>query len=257
MKKYASKIRSSHIVIGTVILVFVLGAGLTKRTLSSGRASQNVMDQTTAKPLRIDNKTSALEIADVERLKPSRVRLTLKNTSDKGITAFALSESDSSSIEIDLFPDLLLPGQTRIETFTLPPVKGEENVVEILCVIFDDQTSEGKISVVNRIQEDRLGGRLAATSMHPHLKQILDASDGDLLTALREARLAVLSLSRPQEVQPLSHTEGGFNSAKELVLINLDDLLSESQHRCDIECLRRRLSYIEQREYRKMIIPRR
>jgi hypothetical protein len=255
MKRY-KKVYLPYFFMGAIILLFILGPDLTRHTFSSGSITQDSLIQTTNKPIRIDNKTSAFEVIAVERLERNRIRLTLKNNFDKGITAFSISLGDYS-VEPDLFPEMIASGQTRVETCTLPPVKEQENVVEISCVIFDDETSEGNSSPVDRIKESRLGSRLAATSMQPYLKQISDASDQDLMAALREARFTILNIPRPQKVQPDSHTEGGFNSAKELVLINLKDLLSESPNRCDIACLRRRLSRIEQREYHKMISPRR
>lgn len=252
MRIFKNKIHLLYIFIGMVILVFMLGVNLARRTFSSGSIAQDHISQTAMKPLRIDNKTDAFEIVDVERLEPHRVRLTLRNNSDKGITAFALSVCDYS-IEPDFFPEMLAPGQSHVETFTLPPITKQENVVELLSIIFDNQTSEGNSSVVKRMKEYRLGKRLAATVLQPHLQRILNASDRELLPALQEAKSAVLNLSRPPEVQPSSHTEAGFNTAKENVLIDFDRLQVASQEGCDIACLRGRLLNIKQREHRKVI----
>lgn len=252
MRIFKNKVHLLYIFTGIVILIFMLGVSLTKHAFSSGATAQDNISQTAIKPLRIDNKTGAFEIVDVERLEPRRVRLTLRNKSDKGITAFSLSVGDYS-IEPDFFPEMLAPGQTHIETFTLPPVTKHENVVELVSIIFDDQTSEGNSSVVKRMQEYRLGKRLAATVLQPHLQRILNASDRDLLPVLQEVKLVVLNLPRPPDVEPSSETEAGFNTAKDNVLIDFERFQAESQEGCDTECLRDRLLIIKQREHRKVI----
>ncbi|MEW6209911.1 MAG: hypothetical protein AB1631_16215 [Acidobacteriota bacterium] len=201
------------------------------------------------------NFTRNFKVVDLKKEK-GRVRLKLRNDYDKAITAFSFSPTGPSrySIEPDFFPEMIAPGQTHEEVFRLPDDSGPERIIIIGAVIFDDETGDGDKGRIARMKDYRLGKRLAATHILPHLQNILNGRDEQLMMRLQGAKLAIRYLPIPAQVQPSSHVEAGFKTAVEHILMNLDEIEADKQKGTEDSFLRHRLDRIKERERRKSLV---
>ena len=118
--------------------------------------------------------------------------------------------------------------------------------------MFDDDTSEGDPSCVRRIKEYRLGRKLAAQHVIPHLRALIDLPAGRLIPALQAARSSIRAIPVPADAVSSFNVKAGFNDGRENVVMDLDRLESAVQAGCNDDCTRRRLSSFHDRERRRV-----
>lgn len=175
-------------------------------------------------PLRVLNKTR-LEVIDVERNEENRARLKvyLKNSYKKPVCGYIIGTTDYT-IEPDLFPHCLQPGDVLVRRITVPRTRGRpEHIVRIVTVVFDDNTAEGDQSGAARIL-DRRNGRVAArTEILPHLVALLKEREVELLPALRSARSKIEATRLSQENSRSFEFRAGFENAKESITLDLSE----------------------------------
>ena len=242
--------RRQRVILLAMIVVFGSACYFAQGSWSSSRRGVSGQGQEGPKPLRLENRTSAFEVVGVEKV-GQRARLTLKNNYDRPITAFSLSMG-MGGIDVELFPEAIAPGATHVEAFTLPPTATPESVVEVSAVVFDEEMGDGDFRFLRRITERRLGKRLAAAAIYPHLQRAAAAleDDGDLLSAVSDAKAALSTLAGPEQwMSP--DVKGGFRSEKELIKIQLDELDASSRNGLDHQQIRWRLGYLKERELGK------
>lgn len=238
-----------------VLVVFIgviLSTGAITSRTSSQETNQNPPNQF---KIVVRSFTQNLKVVDLKK-EGIRVRLKLRNDYDKAITAFSFSPAGPSrySMEPDLFPEMIAPGQTYEEVFMLPSDSGPERVIVIGAVIFDDETGDGDKARITRMKDYRLGKRLGATHIVPHLQRILNGSDEQLLPRLQEAKLAIRYLPIPAQARPSFHVEAGFKTAVEHILMNLEEIETDKQKGAEDSSLRHRLDRIKERERRKRLV---
>lgn len=234
-----------------ISIIFISCIFLALGTTPSRTSSQDSA-QRPLQPFKITVRSFAQNFRVIDmKIEGPRVRLTLRNDYDKGVTAFSISPS-SYYIEPDLYPEMIAPGQTHEESFRLPAGSGSDKIISINAVVFNDGTGDGDTKRVVAIKNYRLGKRLAARWMLPYLQDLLDVPEEQLQQRLRSAKTALRNISSPSEAGKSFDIEAGFKTAIENVLIDIENLEVEARKQRGASHSRNRLIYIKEREQRKL-----
>lgn len=191
-------------------------------------------------PLRIVNRTQAFSVIRAER-GSNEFSITLKNNSDKTITAFSISPTKGFTITEEFvlgeISDIgIAPSALFSKTYpTLVSIQPQS--IEIKALVFDDGTAEGDTRAVRQIEDSRLGQQIQIRRAIKELGNYLAKSNGDvselkrnLGTALNSADdetlniLTELNPSRTTTGQPLSaDLREGLNNGRQNVLRRLSE----------------------------------
>ncbi|HSK72840.1 MAG TPA: hypothetical protein VK892_14155 [Pyrinomonadaceae bacterium] len=129
----------------------------------------------------IENKTRSLVVESVKELgeknNRNEIEVTFKNNYDKSIAAYRVRVSEEFNGKINVSGVerggliagwVLRPNDSKIEKFIVNS-EGKTRLT-IAAVIFEDGTGDGEISELNRLQEIRIGVRMAFQKIVPILQ---------------------------------------------------------------------------------------
>jgi len=127
--------------------------------------------------LKVQTKTPALKVVNLEKDVDNEViKITLKNKSDKVITAYDIQVGIGTVIS-DLITEelsennLLYPGGECIETYELQ-TGIETKGISVLAVLFQDKTSDGDPVYIKDMQDYRLGVKMGIAESLNFFKEI-------------------------------------------------------------------------------------
>ncbi|HYP28206.1 MAG TPA: hypothetical protein VE262_15935 [Blastocatellia bacterium] len=134
--------------------------------------------------VEIKNETESLQVVSKASVKDRFINLSLKNSSDKPITAFVVAFGRNKVTEEFIHDEskFVLPGNTCTKTYPLSPGTPTPEF-RIRAVVFDDGTGEGNVNDVRAITETRLGQAMQYRRFLTALKEIEDASEFQLPSA--------------------------------------------------------------------------
>jgi hypothetical protein len=165
-----------------------------------------------------------LSIVEV-KVKAQDVLLTLRNDSNKVITAISLSSSGvnyrSEMIGTD---QVIAPGTLDTELCGLPSPTSQEKGITILAVVYEDGTSDGDAKFVRQIFDARAGTQAQLARILPLFRDVLATPKSMRLMQKREAMKLKLE-QLPEEEQGKSFEfRMGLHDAKELAIDKLKQL---------------------------------
>jgi len=115
----------------------------------------------------------SLAIADVE-VQKYFVVLTLRNDSNRVITAFELDDSGVIlRAEMISSDRVMAPGTTTTKLCGLPSPTSPENGITVLAVVYEDGTSEGDAKFVKQIFDERAGTQAQMARILPLFRDAL------------------------------------------------------------------------------------
>jgi len=244
MTKYKASFQSSRFFIILVLLAGVIYFG--GNVWSSNKSQKSAV--------LINNRTQTLQVTSAEKHE-GHIKLSFRNDSSKGITAFVISSVISPKTTFTVKEELIYseldsvitPGSIFEKTYGIPgSLKGRKNItLDLVAVVFDDKSSEGDPEVVQGIEDERLAEKTLFARAIPLLDMMLALPNNkmqlylkdnlmhDLLTALNTAKgelLIRLKNERPQVatregVEELSEpVEKGLTNGKGYLLAIIKDL---------------------------------
>jgi hypothetical protein len=152
---------------------------------------KKVKDQVT-----FTNRTKSCEVVGAERHQ-GRIKLVLRNNSDKAITAFVItcrtSPRDVFSVKVEFAYSendfSIVPGSTYEKVFGLDSeANNRENpTLDLSAVIFDDKSSEGNSQIVQAIEDERLAEKIELLEVMPLLDKMLKLRDDELPSYLKNS----------------------------------------------------------------------
>ncbi|MGA9772430.1 MAG: hypothetical protein WBV94_25580 [Blastocatellia bacterium] len=245
MPKYKALFQRSRFFIIVVLLVgFIYFGG---NVWSSNKSQKGVV--------LINNRTQTLRVINAEKHE-DHIKLSLRNDSQKSITAFVISSviSPRSTFAVkeelvySAFDDsFIIAGSVFEKSYGIPgSLKSQKNItLDLVAVVFDDKSSEGDPQVVQGIEDERLTEKMQFAraiplidrmlglsnnkiqlylkdNLKPDIMTALNIAKGDLLTKLRNERPQFLSQKGAEELpEPV---EKGLNNGKEYFLQMIKDL---------------------------------
>ncbi|HEV8486384.1 MAG TPA: hypothetical protein VGV87_22765 [Blastocatellia bacterium] len=184
--------------------------GATSALLLFATCSSIAFGQESGGLLKIKNKTQAFQVAALEQTealvtfhgqeRSDSVKLSLKNESNKYITAFRVSEHKAQttvSIDVDVvcWNRGIAPGTVHpIYLGRAPEDADDTPTVVIEAVVFDDRTSDGDPVVVAEIEAVRFAEKLQLTRIIDLIGDALAAPDADTSDALDRFKADVSAL---------------------------------------------------------------
>ena len=151
--------------------------------------------------LKIKNKTQAFHVAALEQVESGDFKLSLKNESDKYITAFRVSVHNaqtSGPIDVDVVccNRGIAPGAVHPIHFGARAAEGSDQTprVVIEAVVFDDRTSDGDAAVAAEIEAVRFAEKLQLTRIIDMIGETLASPDADTQAAIDKFKLDVSAL---------------------------------------------------------------
>jgi hypothetical protein len=191
------------------------------------RSSQNSVYETgqqATAPIKIDNKTTTLEIADI-KTGGNRASLTLKNNTGKIILSFIYSFSPrENSVAVH---NAILPGKTLEEEVIIPDTGSnaeQGKQITILGVLFSDGSADGDLVMVQELRDSDTGNKIQIGRINGILQDLSVKSESDLEILLEEAKSKIRKLEDPPEAEKSSALRSAINTQNQIVLITLRDL---------------------------------
>jgi predicted outer membrane protein len=165
-----------------------------------------------------------LAIADV-KIEKDNVILTLRNDSNKTITAFSWSSSEVIyRSEMVGSENTIAPGATKEKTCSLPSPASSEKGITILAVVYEDGTSDGVAKFVKQILDERAGTQAQLSRILPLFRDALATPQGKSLMKKRESiKLKLEQLPEDEDGQSLEFRIGLHNE-KERALESLKQM---------------------------------
>ncbi|HEV2915861.1 MAG TPA: hypothetical protein VGX92_21450 [Pyrinomonadaceae bacterium] len=197
---------------------------------------------------RVENKTQAVQVVSLV-LEETNYILSLKNISDKSINGYSLGMGARSMVDAELTTvgRVIAPGATfqeRIPASKLRPSSASgslEPTITILAVLFEDSTGEGDAPTIARHKARRAGVKGQLGNILPLIKATLEQPDSELPAALKKLKQRVASLSEtPGDGLPPASTSG-LQSAKQDVLMMLENLQPSSDIRAELSEIKEQL----------------
>lgn len=135
------------------VVAVILGIGFLKpAALTAERGTQREVN----KKIQVDNKTQSLEVISAE-ISEGWVHISLRNNSKKSVDGLQVRVGDAAVQTEFLGSDITFPaGSVFAERY--PTQEDSRNRgVTILCVVFEDGSSEGQPKYIKQIEDKRLG----------------------------------------------------------------------------------------------------
>lgn len=179
-----------------------------------------------SKDILVKNQTQALQVVSA-RKEGDNIQLRLKNISNKDINGYTLSLSDGETITQDYTEGDFVFAPGKIEEDIIPAATSlssgasalEQNI-NILAVVFTDNSSEGGVKAAAEIKDRRRGVKKQLSHILPLLKNTLSVSDINLPTALRELKSQILSLpERPESGSSRAIGFGMYDAKQDILLV--------------------------------------
>ena len=149
--------------------------------------------------LKIDNRTIAFTIQGVEKNSEGHIKLTLRNNTDKKITAYKTSLGITMGLTDSIlatYDDAIAPGALREEIWPLAANNEIETLgLVIHAVLFEDGTSDGSRDGISELRDYRIGQRIQMDYTLGVLDGILNANDEELVQEMNAAKSSLLSYS--------------------------------------------------------------
>jgi hypothetical protein len=220
MKEDTRQLIKSFLLPAVITTLIVLGTCLNQNTLSSGYLPAGISNQQTTLPLKVSNRTNAFEVVNVRR-DGQNARLTFRNNYKKAITAYALFVG-GYQIKYELADEeVIVPGGAREQSLNLQA--GQDRII-VLAVVFEDKAGDGDGAVIKEINDLRLGRRTQFSRIVPLLDKLLNTTDSQLVTALREVKIAINNLPNGPERESSHFFITGLRNAKEATLRDIEEL---------------------------------
>lgn len=139
--------------------------------------------------VKVNNHTQSCEVLAVEKHN-GHVKLSLRNDSNKNITAFVISSTMSPN-DIFIFTEefaysegdlVIAPGSIYEKIIGIPSDLNNQKIIllDLSAVIFDDKSSEGDPQVAQRITDERSAEKVQFEQLIPLLDKMLVLSNREL-----------------------------------------------------------------------------
>ena len=211
-----------------------------RQGLKESQASLKEMrEKLKVKDIQVHNKTRAFEIVNIEMLGDAEVlRMTLRNGYDKSVTGFQVnigavrSQPELSATGHDT--DFIPPGGTYTRLYGTQ-IGLDKLGITVLCVVFEDGSSDGEPKYVEEIKEYRLGIRMARERVLPLLRDAMNLPDQERLDKLESWITALPGF--PEEGLSLS-VKLGLQGEDHRMLREIGTLKHQWLHRQQIDMSR-------------------
>lgn len=227
------------VVISFLVLTLLLTAPADKASSSSQK--EELAD------IKMVNKTSGFLVASLNRIGANRLRLELRNTYDKAITAFRLSFG-----KVEVTDELsynkkriILPNAVFTDEYPIQPTSGDYRLT-VLAVVFEDGTGDGDAHAIREITGIRLGKQLAYQHFLNRITALLNSPDSQLSKSLETMRSEIANL--PDDPEMSGYMRRGFNRGKQDLLADIQQAQSHIDHiRPEMERLKDHYQDLSQR----------
>jgi hypothetical protein len=178
------------------------------------------------------------------KIQNGNVLLSLRNDSNKTITAFSWSSSDVIyRSEMVGSANPIAPGAIKEKLCGLPSPTSSEKGITILAVVYEDGTSDGVAKFVKQILDERAGTQAQISRILPLFRDALATPTSKRLMKKREEiKLKLEQLPEDEEGQSLEFRIGLHNE-KERAIDSLKQLEQIEQERGE-EIARQTLPHI-------------
>ena len=230
MRSYIAGFNRSTSKLFVFILLFValLGVG--------GISSRALRDWQKGELPEVRNETESFQLVKITRQDDDYL-LHMKNTSTKAITAYMVGDENGPSMtRISYFRDYVVaPGEIEevwVGSKEMPASGADtprRQIVTILCVMFDDHSSEGDFDADRQIRDLYLGEKIQLERINRLLHQAMQSPDANHPAAIERLMSQISSLPEEQEAGQSLWVHFGLHDAKEIIISNLSDELSQWQ----------------------------
>lgn len=195
---------------GFALVLLVLGIVSGSRSSGKNERPQTNQQEGRIKPieriedLRIRNRTSMFNIAQIKKVSDNMFEITYKNDYSKTITGFEVSVGGMRvQTELILGGDeleFISPGKTFQKAYAAQEGLDLDGM-QILAVVFDDGSSDGDIRYIKEITDYRLGMKTERQRVLALLEQVITSKTQIISTALAELETDISSAfqSSPQD----------------------------------------------------------
>ena len=218
MKKIKAFIQKPYLLVFSCICIFII---LSAFKLGAFRAStsKNQVD------FPVVSLVPNLVVVDVNILDNYALLLSLRNDSNKTITAISISSSGVNyrSDFIDT-ADIIAPGAIHTEQCGLPSSTSPEKGITVLAVVYEGGTSGGDAKYVKQIYDVRAGTQAQLSHILPLFRDALATPKNMRLMQKREAiKLALQQLPEEEEGKSFEYNLG-LHDTKESAMEKLKQL---------------------------------
>lgn len=188
-----------------------LGSSMPIRTQAQNLPTDN---------LRIINKTSSLEVINVERSK-AFLTLTFRNNYTQPVRGLVVSAQKGSTAIVSFTnrPELLSPGATYTESFGLFSKKVSRDVI-VLAAFLEDCTMDGDPETIKTEEAERRGEKIQSEKLLALITKSLDSPDAVESTLNRTER-AVSALTEKTSRDQRKEGYGRRVSISTFVLVRI------------------------------------
>ena len=186
--------RSIRLYCFSVVLLF-LGIVLAGRSSGKNERVQTNQQESRIRPieriedLRITNRTSSFNVADIKKLSDNIFEITFQNNYSKRITGFEVSVGGMRvQTELILGGDegqFISPGDSYQEAYSSQQGL-DRHGVQILAVVFDDGSGDGDTKFIKEISDYRFGMQVERQRVLALLEEVVQATDEHMPQALEE-----------------------------------------------------------------------
>jgi hypothetical protein len=172
----------------------------------------------------VTNLVPKLAIVNID-IQDHYVLLSLRNDSDKNITAFSLSSSGVNLRAEMIGTDRVMrPGDIHTKLCDLPSPKSTEKGIIVLAVVYEDGTWEGDDKYVRQILDARAGTQAQLARVLPLFRDALTTPKNMRLMQKREMiRYKIEQLTDEEEGKSFEYRMG-LHDEKERAMNNLKQL---------------------------------
>lgn len=234
MKKIKAIARKPYLLAFSFICMFLL---LSSFKLGAFNTSKKQVD------FPVTNLVPKLAIVGID-IQDHYVILSLRNDSDKNITAFSLSSSGVNLRAEMIGTDrVMLPGDVHSKLCGLPSPKSPEKGITILAVVYEDGTWEGDDKYVRQIFDARAGTQAQLARILPLFRDALTTPKNMRLMQKREMIKVKLEQLTDEEEGKSFEFRMGLHDEKERAINNIKQLEQIEQEKGE-DTARRVLPYI-------------
>lgn len=247
MKKFTSSLRGERIFI--LMLVICCGVFVIATTWSTAKSSQidnrskptsdeisELKKSLKIENIKVTNKVKSINVVSVEKDSGNvSIVLSLKNESDKKITAYMVAAGDSLTFADYAFSEEdgissreLLKVHQEIGTasfeggpYQISPDLRKKGIV-VLAVIFEDGTTEGEPNAVENLIQYRLGGKAQIERTLSELNKIKELSEDRQLAEFDRFKSNIQASSTQQEITP-SYFRFGAKDVQDTFLMEMEN----------------------------------
>lgn len=236
--------RFSAVAVGVCVALLGLGAWSSG---SSHQKKQTSLEQLEAsleelrerlkvEDLQVNNKTRALEIVSIEKVVDrGDFRVTLRNGYDKKVTGFQVNvgtvRTGTELIMSGKDRYFISPGGTYTRVYATQ-VGLDKLGITVLCVVFEDGSSDGERKYIQEIKQWRLGMRMARERVLPLLRAAKNSSDPERLDKLE---FQISELPTVQEDGLPDNVKAGLHAESKRILSEIDILKQAWPHRQQLQ----------------------